>query len=224
MTDIQKYKLTNTTVAIVDDHELVLEGFRSFIEKSGMKQVSSFSKATELLRAIETHQYDIFIIDVELADMDSTTLIAKIRDLQPNAKIIINTMHEEMWIVNKMTEIQVDGVVYKSGQMDQLLDAIVTVNEGKIYYCNKFKKAQKHLQQQNDVPSQRELQVLQLIASGLSTKEIAQSLIIAENTVENHRKSLFRKMKARNMAELIIRAIANGYINPVNIADTTNQT
>ena len=98
------------------------------------------------------------------------------------------------------------------------------VNEGKIYYCNKFKKAQKHLQQQNDVPSQRELQVLQLIASGLSTKEIAQSLIIAENTVENHRKSLFRKMKARNMAELIIRAIANGYINPVNIADTTKQT
>jgi len=74
------------------------------------------------------------------------------------------------------------------------------------------------------VPSQRELQVLQLIASGLSTKEIAQSLIIAENTVENHRKSLFRKMKARNMAELIIRAIANGYINPVNIADTTKQT
>lgn len=220
MTDIQKYKLMNTTVAIVDDHELVLEGFRSFIEKNGIKQVNGFSKGTDLLRHIAMHQYDIYIIDVELADIDSTELIREIRGVQPDAKIIINTMHEEMWVVNKMTEMQVDGVVYKSGQLEQLLDAIVAVNEGHQHFSQKFRQAQKHLRLQNEIPSQRELQVLQLIASGQSTKEIAITLSIAENTVENHRKNLFRKLQVHNMVELVVRAIANGYISPDEISDT----
>lgn len=119
-----------------------------------------------------------------------------------------------MWVVNKITEKKVDGVVYKSAHLEQLLEAIVAVANSSQYYCPQFRKSQKRLYLQNDIPSVRETEVLKNIAKGLSTKEIAARLFISENTVENHRKNLFRKLHSHNMAELIVKAIAAGYINP----------
>ena len=214
MTEIDKLRMTDITVAIVDDHEIVLEGFRSHVERSGVGEVAAFTTARQLLDNMEFRRYDVYIIDIELTDMDAPTLIDRIRAVQPDAKIIINTMHEELWVVSRMTDKQVDGVVYKSGQLSQLTDAIRAVMEGRQFYCTKFKRSQQRLQLQNDLPTPRELQVLEAIARGLSTKEIAHSLYISENTVENHRKSLFRKLQAHNMADLIVRSIASGYINP----------
>ena len=184
-----KYKLEGISVAIIDDHELVLEGFRSFLIRSGIPDVEAFRKAQPLLDRVASHPFTIYIVDVELADIEITKLIDQIRNLQPNAKIIVNTMHEEIWVVNKMTDKNVDGVMYKSGELHQLLEAISTVACGQ----------------------------LACIAKGYSTKEIAVKLFISENTVENHRKSLFRKLKASNMADLIVKSIAAGYINPDEI-------
>ena len=206
-------------MAIIDDHELVLEGFRSFLVRHSITDVEAFSKAQPLLDRIASHPFSVYIVDVELSDIEITELIDRIRDLQPEAKIIINTMHEEMWVVNKMTEKKVDGVMYKSGGLDQLLEAIAAVTSGHQYFCKKFQRSQRNLQVQNQTISDRELEVLIYIAKGYSTKEIATSLFISENTVENHRKSLFRKLQAHNMADLIIKAIANGYINPEEIAN-----
>lgn len=219
MTSINNYKFEGLSVAIIDDHELVLEGFRSFLVRHNITDVEAFSKAQPLLDRIASHPFSVYIVDVELSDIEITELIDRIRDLQPEAKIIINTMHEEMWVVNKMTEKKVDGVMYKSGGLDQLLEAIAAVTSGHQYFCKKFQRSQRNLQVQNQTISDRELEVLIYIAKGYSTKEIATSLFISENTVENHRKSLFRKLQAHNMADLIIKAIANGYINPEEIAN-----
>ncbi|MBP5776597.1 MAG: response regulator transcription factor [Prevotella sp.] len=219
MTSINNYKFEGLSVAIIDDHELVLEGFRSFLVRHSITDVEAFSKAQPLLDRIASHPFSVYIVDVELSDIEITELIDRIRDLQPEAKIIINTMHEEMWVVNKMTEKKVDGVMYKSGGLDQLLEAIAAVTSGHQYFCKKFQRSQRNLQVQNQTISDRELEVLIYIAKGYSTKEIATSLFISENTVENHRKSLFRKLQAHNMADLIIKAIANGYINPEEIAN-----
>lgn len=199
-----KYKFEGVSVAIIDDHELVLEGFRSFLERNGIPDVEAFSKAQPLLDRVASHPFTIYVADVELADIEITTLIDQIRNLQPNAKIIINTMHEEMWVVNKMTEKDVDGVMYKSGELHQLLEAIAAVAKGHKFFCKKFQRLKNSLQVQNQIPSDRELEVLAYIAKGYSTKEIAVKLFISENTVENHRKSLFRKLKANNMADLIV--------------------
>lgn len=217
--DVNKYKFEGISVAILDDHELVLEGFRSFLERNGITDVEAFNKALPLLERSISHPFSVYVVDVELADADIniTTLIDQIRELQPKAKIIINTMHEEMWVVNKMTEKNVDGVMYKSGELSQLLDAISTVANGHKFFCKKFQRLRSSLQVQNLIPTDRELEVLVHIAKGYSTKEIAVRLFISENTVENHRKSLFRKLKANNMADLIIKSIAAGYINPEEI-------
>lgn len=218
MTSVNNYKFEGLSVAIIDDHELVLEGFRSFLVRHGITDVEAFSKAQPLLDRMVSHPFSVYIVDVELADIEISELIDRIRDLQSDARIIINTMHEEMWVVNKMTEKKVDGVMYKSGGLDQLLEAIAAVTSGQQFFCKKFRRSQSNLQPQNQMVTDRELEVLVSIAKGYSTKEIATNLFISENTVENHRKSLFRKLQAHNMADLIIKAIANGYINPEEIA------
>lgn len=214
MNDIEKYKLQEMAIAFVDDHEMVLEGFKSYMQKKGLNMVEAFSTGHELLSRMENRVFDIYIADVELPDMEVTCLIDLIREKHPEAKIIIHTIHEEMWVVNKITEKKVDGVVYKSAHLEQLLEAIVAVANSSQYYCPQFRKSQKRLYLQNDIPSVRETEVLKNIAKGLSTKEIAARLFISENTVENHRKNLFRKLHSHNMAELIVKAIAAGYINP----------
>lgn len=217
MTDLGKYQLEDISVAIIDDHEVVLEGFRSFIVKNGLSHVEAFSKAQSLLDRIHSHPFNVYIVDVELPDMDSSELIDAIRAIHQDAKIIINTMHEEMWVVSKMTEKKVDGVMYKSAHLDQLLEAIKAVLSGRQFFCTKYKKSQNKILTQNNQLTRREQEVLMQIAKGLSTKEMSKALFISENTVETHRQNIFSKLKAHNMAELIIKAIAAGYIDPKSI-------
>lgn len=215
--DTNKYRLEGISVAIIDDHEVVLEGFRSFMVKNGISDVEAFSDTQSLLNRMRSRQFNVYIVDVELPDMDVSLLIDSIRASHTDARILINTMHEEAWVVSKLTDKNVDGVLYKSGQLEQLLEAIPAVAEGHKYFSKDFKRTQNRLLQQNDIPSNRELDVLKRIAKGYSTKEISASLFISENTVENHRKNLFRKLKAHNMADLIMKAIAAGHIDPEEI-------
>lgn len=209
----RKYKLSDLSIAIVDDHEVVLEGFKSYMLKNGTECVETFADGHSLLNRINAKTFDVYVVDVELPDMDVTTLIDDIRKLHPQAKIIINTIHEEMWVVRKMTEKQVDGVLYKSGQLEQLLQAVITVVEGRQYFCRQYKQKNERLTLQNETLSPRELDVIQEIAMGHSTKDIARNLYISENTVESHRQKLFFKLKAHNMAELIVKAISCGYLD-----------
>lgn len=217
-----------TSIAVVDDHSVVLEGTKSFLLQNGAESVECFTDGHELLERMAHKRFDIYIVDVELRNCDgseqadrqyATNLIDSIRSLHPGAKVVINTMHEEMWVVERLTEMHVDAVVYKSATMEQLLEAIVAVASGLQYYSPKFRSSQARLELQSDIPTQRELEVLKEVARGHSTKAIAAMLYISENTVENHRKSLFRKLKARNMAEMIVRAIAQGYLNPEELVE-----
>lgn len=211
--DIENNRLKNISVAVVDDHEVVLEGYKSFLLKHGVGNVEAFTSATEILKRTPDHSFDVYILDVELPDLNVSALIENIREQQPKAKILINTIHEEMWVVNRMIENKVDGVMYKTIHLDQLLEAIIAVLDGQKFYCPKFQESMNKLQMQNVVLTKREIDVVRSIAMGLSTKEIAHQLFISENTVESHRQKIFEKLGVRNMAELIVKAIADGYIN-----------
>lgn len=215
--DIRKFRFETLSVAVIDDHEVVLEGFRSYMFKNGLKTVEAFNSAHALLERLSFRLFDVYVVDVELPDMNASQLIDEIRGIHPDARIIINTMHQELWVVRKMTEKQVDGVIYKSGSLSGLLKAIEVVTGGGQYFCSEFRKSSSRVQSQHDVLSRREQEVLHAIALGKSTKEIASMLYISESTVETHRQNLFTKLKAHNMADVIIKAFACGYLNPNEI-------
>jgi DNA-binding NarL/FixJ family response regulator len=216
MNNIVENVLQGLRVAVVDDHEVVLEGIRSYLMRHGIACVSAYQSAKTLLDGMRHQRYDLFLIDVELSDMDVCALIDNIRDLQPNTRIIINTMHEELWVVRKMMEKGVDGVVYKSGNLEQMLRAIYEVAEGNTYFNPKYKHSQARIELQDHSLTRREMEVLNLVAKGLSSKEIARKLFISENTVETHRQNIFSKMGVHNVADLLVRAISEGYIRPIS--------
>lgn len=209
----EKNDLSELEIAIVDDHDLVLEGFRGLLNRNGQHNMELFHNAASLIGILPTHTFDIYIIDVELPDMDGFGLIDAIRRAHPSARIIISTIHDELWTVRKLVARQVDAIVYKSADPAYIIEAIRSVLHGCRYYCEEVKAVIDTLHNETAQPSQRELEVLKAIAGGLTSKEIARSLYISENTVEAHRKSLFLKFEARNIADLVMKAVRRGYIN-----------
>ena len=123
MMDLDNYQFDGISVAIIDDHEVVLEGFRSYMVKKGLREVEAFSRAQPLLDRIHSHPFSVYVVDVEMPGTDGVQLIDSIRAIDPEARIIVNTIHEEAWVVNEMTEKGVEGVIYKSAELEVLLVA-----------------------------------------------------------------------------------------------------
>lgn len=199
-------------IAVVDDHSLVLEGLRSLLKRNGFHRIGLFRSAEALLDILRSHPYDVYILDVEMPDMDGYLLIDAIRGVWPEARIIVCTIHDELWTVRKLTALNVNAIVYKSLDMGYMVEAIHRVVAGEHYYCDEVAVAIGMLENDAEMPSAREMEVLQGIAQGLTSKEIAGRLFISENTVEAHRKSLYQKLKVRNLADLIMKSVKRGYL------------
>lgn len=214
-----------TDIVIVDDHSLILEGLKSLLSSSfDGSRVYIAQNASQLLSLMKLYQFSVFIVDIELPDMDGFELIHIIKNQSPEAKIIVSTMHEEVWIVNKLKSPEINGVVLKTSAGIHIVDAVRTVLNGGTYYCPEFKKIYKEKEKSNSVadeqssmPTVRELEILKAIAKGMNTHEISESLFISENTVEWHRKNLMLKFGARNATDLVVKALSKGFLSiPLN--------
>lgn len=209
------------SLVIVDDHGLVLEGMRSLLSTlPGIETLSTARTGSEALALLRTVRADVFIIDIELPDMDGFELIRRIRQVRPRARIVVGTMHEEIWTLCKLADYSVDAVVLKASDLQLLRHAVASVLEGQRYFCPRFREVYDRLNrrrraagQMYEAPTVRELEVLKGIARGWTTTEISARLFISDNTVETHRKSLMLKFGARNSADLVMKAVERGFIN-----------
>ena len=206
-------------ILLVDDHSLVLAGIASIIEK--MPEIDNVYTATsgeKAGRLIASRNFDLFMLDIELPDASGFDLIKQIRAHDPNARIIINTMHEQVWIINQLVKCQVDAIILKSSESDVVEQAIRAVMNDKSYCCPRFEHISRRLRNGKnteltaDNPTKRELEVLKAISKGNSTTQIATILGISVNTVETHRKQLFLKFGAKNVIELTMKALSKGWI------------
>lgn len=200
--------------AVVDDHDLVREGLERVLLNHGVSDIRKFSLAKDLLCLLDGGIYcDFFIIDLELPDMDGFALITEIRSRIPEARIIVSTVHDEIWTLRRLLASNVDAIIYKSGVSVEIINAIEEILEGNRYYCREVHDALRLAEDKSMHPSSRELEVLRNIAKGRTTKEIGDALFVSENTVEAHRKALLSKMGAVNVADLIMKAVEKGYIS-----------
>lgn len=205
--------LSKMKIAVVDDHDLVREGLNSVLTNHGATNVRKFSTATALLKDLDSgNNYDFYIIDLELPDLDGFVLIELIRAHNPVAHIIISTLHDEIWTLRKLLARDVNGIIYKSGDGNEIITAIHEIVNGNNYYCKAVHDAIKLAGDRSHHPSSRELEVLQHIAKGKTSREIAAAMFVSDNTIEAHRKALFNKLGAVNVADLIVKAIGRGYI------------
>ena len=205
--------LTNMNVSVTDDHQLVREGIKAVLTDNGLHYITTFSNTAETLRALDDGQvFDFYIVDLELPDTDGFELIREIRDRQPGARIIVSTVHDEVWTLHRLLLLDVDAVIYKSGASEEIIEAMERILRGQKYYCKEARQEMKLADDSSRHPTEREMEVLCLIAEGKTTKEIAGTLFVSENTIEAHRKSLFHKLGAVNVADLLMKAVDQGYI------------
>ena len=216
--DEMKYKAPG--VLLVDDHALILQGIKFIVDgMSGVGEVCTASSAAEAIALIKEKSFCVCLLDIELPDLSGFELLEIIRERCPGSRIIVNTMHEETWIVKKLLRMGVDGVILKSADTNEIRNALESVLRGEKYFCEGFNKIRKRLRFSINAPdyrsllTNREIDVLKAIASGMQTKEIAERLHVSVNTVETHRKSLFMKFEVRNSVELVLKAINNGIIH-----------
>ena len=209
----QKNNLSQMKIAVIDDHDLIREGLNAILHNHGAAHVDMYGTAMGLVEGMDSgKRYDFYIVDLELPDIDGFVLIEMIRAREENAKVIVSTVHDEIWTLRKLLAREVDGIIYKSGDGNDIVEAIRAITEGTRYYSESARRSLEYASDNTQHPSSRELEVLYQIAQGKTSREIAASMFVSENTIEAHRKALFSKIGAVNVADLIVKSIEKGYL------------
>ncbi|MCI7780740.1 MAG: response regulator transcription factor [Bacteroidales bacterium] len=201
---------------IIDDHPIVARGTANLLSPlSGGECTCAHSGKEALIlvqSALRTHPYTLAIVDLELPDTSGTSLISSLRHLAPALRIMVYTMHEQIWVVKELEQLQVDAIIFKSEPTTSLQLAAEACISGLTYRSPRYQA----LQAETPVSllSERELDILQLMSYGFTSRAIADRLCLSENTIEYHRKRMMRKLATDNMVELILRAQRQGFLKP----------
>lgn len=198
-------------ILIVDDHPIVSTGLQALIEHTGEYgkiYVANNIASSRLL--LKQEDIDIAIIDLELQDANGMELIKYIHQTHISTKILVYTMHEELWTIRQLMKEDADAIVMKGDNPQEVLIALRKIEQGKGYFSQQFMRLINSQDTSEISLSNREAEVLEHISNGLSSNDIAQQLNISNNTVEFHRHNLMKKLSANNMAQLVKKAIQLG--------------
>ena len=121
-------------ILLVDDHDLVLQGLKRIVECSlpEIKTVCTASSGQEALQFITSQRFNLFVLDIELPDLSGLDVISCIREKDPQARIIVNTVHEEIWFIKNLVQCNVDGILFKSIDSTKIAEAIRRVLDGEL--------------------------------------------------------------------------------------------
>jgi DNA-binding NarL/FixJ family response regulator len=199
------------TILLVDDHKLIRESW-SFILSSDSRfhVIGATSDVDEAVEIVKSKKPKIVLMDINMTPINGFEATKLVRKFSPGSKIIGISMHSMPAYAKRMLQMGAMGYVTKNSSKDELLSAIVEVNNGKKYVCDEVKNilAQQELVDEGGAPdmnvlSRREIDVVQIIKEGLSSKEIAVQLEISLKTVEVHRYNILKKLGLRNTASLV---------------------
>jgi two-component system, NarL family, nitrate/nitrite response regulator NarL len=209
-------KPMSVRILLVDDHAILLDGVKNLLEKEDWFQVVGIAESGEkALEFLKTNDVDIIVTDFNMPGMDGLSLVNTVRRILPGVKTIVLSMHDESHLVKEILRTGVNGYVLKKDTHRELLKAIQEVTAGNVYLSNDINKLLiTNLQnpEEGRLLTDREREILKLIAKEYSNKDIAEELFISERTVETHRKNIFKKTGTSSLVGLIKFAYANNLI------------
>lgn len=196
-----------TKIILADDHRLFRNGIKMLLERNDkITVVGEAGDGVELLELLEQVQADILLLDLNMPEMGGMEVLEKLKGNR-HLKVIALTMHAEGEYVAKAVRLGVAGYLLKDTQEEELNTAIERVMSGEKYFNRKITELLiSNMSTDFEDPkslSPRELEVLEMVSNGLTTKEIAQHLFVSDRTIETHRVNIMKKLNASNTAELI---------------------
>lgn len=213
-------------IILVDDHTIIRDGIRAlFKEKPEVEVIGEAGNGKELIQLLQNTEADLVMMDLNMPDMDGFDATAYLHEKYPNLKILILSMLDHESYITKIMDTGASGYLLKNTGRDEMLCGIKIVASGGQFICsavvrNLLKKMQNQIgksvvseEKQTRDLSQREIEILKLIADGLTNAEIADKIFTSKRTVETHRQNIIEKTKAKNTAALIKYAISKGIIS-----------
>lgn len=187
---------------IADDHELISQGLASFIGRDpDLKVIGATTNGHETLEFLFANEVDLVILDLNMPEMNGLECMEVIARQFPAQKVLILTIYQEEYVIKRLVDLKVRGVMNKSEQLKEIVEAIHSICDGGTYFKG-IDLTDIHSHHGVTLTS-REKQVITLIASGLSNHEIGQRLHISEYTVSTHRKNVMKKLSFTNIAQLV---------------------
>lgn len=210
-------------ILLADDHKIVRDGLRTLIEKeTGMEVIGEAENGRKALKIAQTIRPHIVIMDVTMPDMNGIEAARKIVTEIPGVKVIALSMHSDRRFVLGMLEAGASGYLMKDCAFDELAKAVRSVATGQTYLSPSIAdvlvkgyldKVNEKISVARSPLTEREREILQLLAEGQSSKEIAAHLGVSVKTVETHRRNMMQKLNMRSVAELTKYAIREGLIS-----------
>lgn len=211
-------------IVLADDHVVIRAGLRRILQEAkDLSVVGEASDGREAVHLADTLNPDIVILDVGMPALNGNEAAAQIHEHHPKTAIVMLSMHSDETYILRALRSGARAYILKSAAENELIEAVRAVVGGKSYFSPAVSKVlledyMRRLQRTGaedsyDLLSLREREVLQLIAEGKSTKEVAGLLNVSEHTAESHRTNLMKKLGLHGLAELILYAVRKGLIS-----------
>jgi len=219
---------------LVDDHEVVRTGLRTFLEtQAGMQVVGEASTGEMALKLVSEFQPDVVVMDISMPEMDGLETTRRMKTNFPDCKILALTVHADKQYFFEMLSAGAEGYITKQAAADELVAAIRAIAKGYVYLQSALamwliedyrrlvsqesqitRKGENEIavRKNLEVLSKRELQVLECVANGMTNIEIGEALGISPKTVARHRERIMHKLDLHSIAELVKFAIRTGLI------------
>lgn len=212
--------MTAYRIILADDHDLFREGIKKIVEGiPGVEVIGEAGDGLELMELLKESVPDLIVLDINMPNLSGVEATIKLKNLYPKVKILILTMHKSKEYLYRALKAGADGYLLKSNAYGDLITAFETIRAGDTYVSSLmfgfmvdfFRTEQRQVVPAQGSLSPREREVLQLIATGKTSKEIGEKLHLSMSTVQGHRVKIKNKLHLHKMADLIKYAMENGY-------------
>ncbi len=202
--------MAKISIMIVDDHTLIRETWSFLLGRDeNFEVIAEVGEGEQAVEIAKTKRPNIVLLDINMVPLNGFDILKLIRKFSPGSKVIAVSMHSQPAYAKKMLRLGAKGYVTKNSPRQEMIDAIKDVNHGNIYICQEVKNILSDQMLGEDEGtglnqlSEREIEVINQIKDGHSSKEIADRLGISIKTVEVHRHNILKKLKVKNTASLI---------------------
>jgi DNA-binding NarL/FixJ family response regulator len=193
-------------VVVADDHPIVISGMRLLLSGSRFfEMVGEATTGAEAILRCEQHRPDVLMLDLRLPDLPAATIVQRVKDRHPETAVLILTAHAEEMALRGCIKAGASGCLFKDVSEQNLLAALMQVVHGRTVVDPRVAGAMlgRHARERGGSLSDREHEVLLMLARGLTTQEIADRMELSPNTVKSHTRRLFTKLEAHNRVQAL---------------------